>query len=135
MSYLSEAFDMGNTCAPPAHAATTCPPRMSDGRAFTDYRQTCALTSEVNQTSGAPMSSNQMRAFFTQNAERIMDKNRAAAQRVMGCSDCYSLDCSGTMLPELSTQISGTRTVSFPVTEPMGLGLGRATQEGFPLSM
>ena len=132
MSYLVDAFGPEGTCAPPAHAATTCPPRMSDGRAFTDYRQTCALTAEVNRNAGASMSSNQMRAYFTTNAERIMDNSRAAAQRVMGCSDCFSLDCTGTMLPELSTQISGTRTVAFPVTEPMGLGLGRAVGGSLP---
>ena len=126
MSYIEQRANF--TCAPPAQAATTCPPRMSDGRAFTDYRQTCALTAEVDSNGVTPMSSNQMRAFFINNATKIMQGNREAAQRVMGCSDCYSLDCSGTMLPELSMQISGKRTVTFPVNDPMGLGVGRQTQ-------
>ena len=124
MSAISDNFGM--TCSAPAHKATKCPPRMSDGRNFTDYRQTCAITSSINATVGRPLTSNEMRAFLTKHASDIMNQNLSAAQRTMGCEGtCYSLDCSGTMLPEQTMQHCGKRTCSFPTSEPMGLGLGR----------
>ena len=112
-------------CSAPKQVASTCPPRMSDGRAFTSYRQHCYYTEMADAGYGGPMTSNQLRKFFTTNAENIMKQNRAAAAQAMGCSSCFDLDCSGTMLPELSTQVQNRRTASFPVTDPSGLGLGR----------
>ena len=122
---LKEAYG-GLACPAPPHAASTCPPRMSDGRAFTSYRQQCHSTATVNAASGRALSSNELRAFYTRNATRIIEQNRRAAQQHMGCSTCFDLDCSGTMLPELTVQEQGPRTAAFPTRDPAGLGMGRA---------
>ena len=123
MSCLKEAY---GSCSAPKQVASTCPPRMSDGRSFTSYRQHCHFQAMANAGAGRPLNSNQLRKFFTQNAEKIMEDNRAAASQTMGCKTCFDLDCSGTMLPEKMMQVQTKRTVSFPVAEPMGLGMGRS---------
>ncbi len=71
------------------------------------------------------MSSNQLRRYFTVNAEKIMEDNRRAASQTMGCKTCFDLDCSGTMLPEHSRQLQGKRVPEFRIEEPRGLGMGR----------
>jgi hypothetical protein len=122
MASLREAY---GRCAAPKQVASTCPPRMSDGRSFTSYRQQCHFLAMANAGNGAPLSSNQLRKYYTDNAERIMEQNRAAASQTMGCQTCFDLDCSGTMLPEHSVQVQTKRTASFPVQDKGGLGLGR----------
>ncbi len=122
MSALEEAYGQ---CSAPKQLASTCPPRMSDGRSFTSYRQHCYQTAVANAESGAPMSSNQLRRYFTVNAEKIMEDNRRAASQTMGCKTCFDLDCSGTMLPEHSRQLQGKRVPEFRIEEPRGLGMGR----------
>lgn len=123
MSALEEVY---GACAAPKQAASTCPPRMSDGRSFTSYRQHCYFTAAANAAAGAPMTSNQLRHWFTENAEKIMQDNARSAAQTMGCQTCFDLDCSGTMLPEHSTQVQGKRVASFPVNDAQGLGLGRS---------
>lgn len=123
MSALEEAY---GKCSAPKQNASTCPPRMSDGRSFTSYRQHCYFTAAANASNGAPMSSNQLRKFFTDNAERLMEDNRKAASQTMGCRTCFDLDCSGTMLPEQSRQVQGKRIAEFATEYPGGLGMGRS---------
>ena len=123
MSTLEEAY---GRCAGPKQIASTCPPRMSDGRAFTSYRQHCHFLAMANTGNGRPMSSNELRKFYTTKAEKIMEQNRAAAAQTMGCGTCFDLDCSGTMLPEQSRQVQTKRTATFPVENADGLGMGRA---------
>lgn len=121
MSSLEEAY----ACSAPKQQASTCPPRMSDGRSFTSYRQHCYFTAAVNAERGAPMSSNELRKFYTHNAEKIMSENRQSAAQTMGCKTCFDLDCSGTMLPEQSRQVQGKRVATFAADDPDGLGMGR----------
>lgn len=96
-----------------------CPPRMADGRHFTDYRPRCAL--QYNEK----MNSYEQRMFLTQNAEDLMRVNAQNSYLANRCGPCVEPYNQGTMMPELSTQKCNERTCTFDVTDPYGLGLGR----------
>ena len=104
-----------------------CPPRMSDGRHFTDYRPRCTQAYD-NKLKDQLMSSYDYRMFLTQNAENIINKNAFNAYMTNRCGPCVEPYNEGTMLPELEQQICNTRTCTFKTTDPYGLGLGRKTQ-------
>lgn len=97
-----------------------CPPRMSDGRHYTDYRPRCAVTYELQAT---PMTSYDARMQLIKNGEKIMEKNRDDAVFKNSCAPCVK---ESTMLPELHKQVCDDRTCSFKSEVPNGLGLGRA---------
>lgn len=96
-----------------------CPPRMSDGRNFTQYTPGCEI---------APpnMTSNQARAYMIANAEKMMERNRLLANRD-GCTTtgCFDMTSTGTALPELSYMTCDKRTCSIVPGQPRGLGMGR----------
>jgi hypothetical protein len=75
-----------------------CPPRMADGRLFTDYRPRC----DANLQFAAPMSgSHEYRQFLIHNGQNIIDASRSAAATVAACGPCVSPLGRGTMAPEL----------------------------------
>lgn len=78
-----------------------CPSRMSDGRAFTDYRPRCAVHAELMgalRSQGQVRSAYESRMYLQKNAERLMEKQRAAAvERLAPCAPCTSP--ANTMLP------------------------------------
>lgn len=96
-----------------------CPPRMADGRHYTDYRPRCAKNFE---SLPKPMSSFDYRMFLMQNAENIMQSNREHALKENMCTPCTK---PTTMLPEQHVQVCDGRKCSFPVNDPQGLGVGR----------
>ena len=62
-----------------------CPPRMSDGRQFTDYRPRCDVVfGGVPQ----PMSSYDYRMFLTNHSKDIMNKDRELATMKATCGWC-----------------------------------------------
>lgn len=107
-----------------------CPPRMADGRHFTDYRPRCAQQYQ-DKINNKLMSSFEHRMYLMQNAEAIMKQNAADSYSTNKCGPCVEPYDQGTMLPELEKQICNERTCSFGVSDPYGLGLGRQyhTQE------
>ena len=52
-----------------------CPPRMSDGRHFTDYRLNCGVNNLIENNQQIT-SSYQYRQHLTHNATKLMDLNR-----------------------------------------------------------
>lgn len=100
-----------------------CPPRMSDGRHFTDYRPRCALQHLDNKTNF--QSSYEYRLYLQRNAEQIIAQNAEDAYKVNQCGPCVEPYDIGTMLPELEKQVCNERTCTFNVNDPYGLGLGR----------
>lgn len=86
---------------------TKCPPRMSDGRHFTDYRPHCYLNNLV-QESNQLHNNFQMRMFLTENATKLMQLNRRKACDANCCSPCQAPYQSGTMMPEASAEVVGT---------------------------
>ncbi len=64
-----------------------CAPKMRDGRAFTDYRPVCT-TENLIQLQNGIKNSYDYRLFLQENAESIMDFNRAYAIKKNGCEPC-----------------------------------------------
>ena len=102
-----------------------CPPRMADGRHFTDYRPNCDLQSSLN-TRG--LNSNSMRDWLISNADAVMANNRKHAIAKNGCGPCRDLEV-GTMLPEQSRVRCDKRRCYRNVTDVNGLGQGRMYSE------
>lgn len=63
----------------------SCPPRMSDGRHFTDYRPRCAVNYESQPR---PMSAYDYRMYLTEHADEIRNKNRHLAHKKNSCEPC-----------------------------------------------
>lgn len=64
-----------------------CPPRMDDGRHFTDYRPNCHLENVVRENNHI-FNSFQYRMFLMHNADKIMDINRKYACDMNCCGPC-----------------------------------------------
>lgn len=108
-----------------------CPSRMSDGRAFTDYRPRCAVNAELMEmVSSSKMvgSSYESRLFLQANAEKLMEMNRGwATQTIAPCAPCTSpLNDAGTMLPERYVVRCDSVSCSRKEVNPAGLGDGRS---------
>lgn len=119
-----------SSCSGP-NPKPSCPTRMSDGRAFTDYRPRCALNAELmGLVSKANMtqSSYESRMYLQQNAEKVMNMQRSyALNNLAPCAPCTRpFNEPGTMLGERYVVrcdgVSCTRTE----VNPNGLGDGRA---------
>ena len=102
-----------------------CPPRMADGRHFTDYRPRCTQQVQQLQQSQKIMSSYEQRMFLTNHAEKIISLNAQQAYMMNRCGPCVEPYDQGTMVPEIQKQTCNDRTCSFSVNDPYGLGLGR----------
>lgn len=93
---------------------------MSDGRNFTRYVPGC----ELNPPN---MSSNQARAYLIQNSLKLIERERAMAER-HGCAErtgpCFDFSSSGTALPELSYMSCDKRHCRIVPGVPDGLGMG-----------
>ena len=101
-----------------------CPPRMADGRHFTDYRPSCYLENLTRSTNNIN-NSLQYRIFLQHNANSLMDTNRSYACQKNCCGPCQKPYDIGTMLPEQTKVICNTNNCSTRVNEPQGLGQGR----------
>lgn len=101
-----------------------CPPRMSDGRHFTDYRPHCFGQFLMKAENEIP-SSFDYRMYLTRNASEIMKKNAVDAYSSNKCGPCMEPYDEGTMLAEKQKQTCTTRTCKFETSNPYGLGLGR----------
>lgn len=106
------------------NGAFLCPPRMSDGRHFTDYTPRC-IRHFALQSSDKPMNSYELRQFTIANAEKMMDKNRQDATKKNECGPCTNPWFQGTMLPEQTVTKCDASTCKTVVNNPNGLGLGR----------
>ena len=64
-----------------------CPPRMSDGRHFTDYRSH-NYVNDLIQQSNQTKSNYEYRQFLTHNALNIMKMNNDYMNKMNGCTEC-----------------------------------------------
>lgn len=101
-----------------------CPPRMDDGRHFTDYRPRCTAAFQ-DKVSNTMMSSHEYRVFLINNASELIKKNATEAYVRNRCGPCVEPYDQGTMLPEFEKQVCNERTCSFGTNNPYGIGLGR----------
>jgi len=105
-----------------------CPPRMDDGRHFTDYRSNCYVNN-LAKSNNKTYNSFQYRMFLTQNANKIMDLNRGLSCQKNCCGPCEKPYETGTMLPEKNVQTCNTGTCTVNRLNNRGLGLGRSYSE------
>ena len=105
-----------------------CPPRMSDGRHFTDYRN---QIDDLIRADNNINNSLQYRIFLQENANALMDKNRDIACKLNCCGPCPITQSSkepfdvGTMLPEKYKFVTDGRTGKYVENNINGLGVGR----------
>lgn len=107
------------------------PPRMADGRHFTDYRQSCDLNNVITKDNNIK-NSFETRLFLQRNASNLMDLNRANAC-LKNCSktcgeqvnDDIVEGFESTMLPEKYKQVCNGNTCDYKLNNSDGLGLGR----------
>jgi|SRR5210317_104 hypothetical protein len=107
-----------------------CPTRMSDGRAFTDYRPRCIVNAELLEkvsNKGMIKSSYESRMYLQKNADEFMKSElKKATDRLIPCAPCLrSKSEPGTMLPERYVVRCDGVTCSRTEEVSGGLGDGR----------
>lgn len=104
-----------------------CPPRMADGRLFTDYRPRCDYNYVVDGlTADTPMDSYAYRQYLINNAGSLMTKQRAQSYSQSLCGPCTKPYNIGTMLPEKYVTTCDGKTCSVKLNDPRGIGIGRS---------
>ena len=117
------------TCGPCTRASENkhwdCPPRMADGRLFTDYRPRCDIDL---QYVGDPVATNSYayRQFLIRNADGVMAAHREQAFSASWCGPCVQPYDVGTMLPEADKFVCNASTCDRVPGVAGGLGTGRA---------
>jgi hypothetical protein len=106
-----------------------CPPRMADGRHFTDYRPHCDLNNLV-ASNNQLVSSYDYRQYLIQNSEKLMDINRSYSSGMNSCGPCKTPYDQGTMLPEQSDVQCSANTCANSMRVLSGLGQGRKYDSG-----
>ena len=105
-----------------------CPARMSDGRAFTDYRPSNFINDLIRADNNISNSLH-YRVFLQQNANSLMDRQRQIACQLNCCGPCPITQTSkepfGTMLPEQYMFVSDGRTTKYVLNDINGIGTGR----------
>jgi|688.fasta_scaffold389241_2 hypothetical protein len=101
-----------------------CPPRMSDGRHFTDYRPSCDVNNLII-SNNKTISNFDYRMFLIENADKLMDINRMYTVEKNSCGPCKEPYNQGTMLPEKNLVQCDANTCKNSVNVLNGLGQGR----------
>lgn len=123
---------MSNCYRPSDNKYSDAPPRMADGRHFTDYRPSCELNNDIARDNNLNNSFD-ARIFLQRNAVQLMDVNRnmACDRNCNGVcgedapSDLVNEGFTSTMLPELNKQLCNDTFCEVVGNNPNGLGLGR----------
>ena len=108
---------------------SNAPPRMADGRHFTDYRPNCFLNNRIQVENKIP-NSYDMRLFLTRNAEKLMDLNKKHSYVLNGNFECKQPYNQGTMYPEESKVRCNSHTCNVTHNYDNGVGLGRSYADG-----
>lgn len=108
----------------------SCPTRMSDGRAFTDYRPRCIVNAELMAAVAGQQkiqSAYESRMYLQTQAEKVMEQERQKAiDRLIPCTPCLRpFSDPGTMLPERYVVRCDGVTCSRNEVNPAGVGDGR----------
>ncbi len=106
-----------------------CPPRMADGRHFTDYRPHCYVDNLIIAENGINNSFN-YRNFLQQNAGQLMEINRKYVCNKNCCLPCTQ--GNGTMLPESNKFVCNKNSCRLVNNDPNGIGTGRVHSENDP---
>ena len=106
-----------------------CPPRMSDGRHFTDYRPSNFINDLIRADNNISNSLH-YRVFLQENADSLMDRQRQIACKLNCCGPCPITESkegfeNGTMLPEQYKFVTDGRVGKMIMNDVGGLGTGR----------
>lgn len=101
-----------------------CPPRMSDGRHFTDYRPNCEMVQLIRADNNLN-NSYQFRLFLQSNGDALANINRKNACLKNCCTPCVEPFEGGTMLPEAYLVACDGRSCTRNLVNAAGLGDGR----------
>jgi len=101
-----------------------CPPRMSDGRHFTDYRPSCDVNNLIIVNNNT-LSNFDYRMYLIENAEKLMDINRMYTVEKNSCGPCKEPYNDGTMLPEKTKVTCDRNSCKNSSNVLNGLGQGR----------
>lgn len=140
MRHMSQVMSppSDRTCGPCTKASDNkhfdCPPRMADGRLFTDYRSRCDINfMTMTGTTTIPKDSYTYRQYLISHADDLIAEARKNAYIVAACAPCVH---PSTMLPEKISEICDTHTcIRVPGPDPLdGLGTGRiyGGEDGHP---
>ena len=102
----------------------TAPPRMADGRHFTDYRPNCHVNNMMRNNNEI-YNSFDYRLFLSRNADNIMDANRKHAHLKNAVTKCKQPYETGTMLPEQDRVLCDKHNCKVIENNKNGLGRGR----------
>ncbi len=100
-----------------------CPPRMADGRHFTDYRPNCYVNNLLRANNNIN-NSFLYRKYLTENADRLMQLNRAYACQKNCCGPCVKPYNQGIMLPLHSKLSCDENNCQSNIVDQEGLGQG-----------
>lgn len=108
----------------------SCPSKMSDGRAFTDYRPRCLVNADLLDNvskNNMILSSYESRMYLQQNADKVMeDERNKSIERLAPCAPCKRPNTdSGTMHPERYIVRCDATSCTRTEVNPTGLGDGR----------
>lgn len=99
-----------------------CPPRMADGRLFTDYRPRC----DINLEHSAPMAgTHEYRQHLIRNAADVIAAHRQSAFKAAYSGPCVQPFDKGTMLPEADAFKCDAVSCRRVSVSKDGLGTGR----------
>ena len=103
---------------------TSCPPRMADGRLFTDYRPRGDTAMQFRRDS--MVGSYTYRQQMIRGAEKLMIQQRTGAYGRACCGPCKKPYHDGTMLPEADKFVCDAHSCKRLSATPGGLGTGRS---------
>ena len=135
MSKLASVSECKECNRPANNQYAGCPPRMADGRSFTDYRPRCIANFAVaggDAFAGANIEGNydlpnsyEYRQYLVKNGSDIMANNRQQAYQNNACGPCKNPYNDGTMLAEKNMVKCDSSTCSFYQNDAGGIGTGR----------
>ena len=100
------------------------PPRMADGRHFTDYRPNFETNNNIETDNDVP-TSHDYRMFLETNAEKIMELNKKHTYIKNGVFGCIKPNQIGTMLPEKTKVKCNLNKCEVVHNYDNGIGQGR----------
>lgn len=136
---MRDVKDCTSCSKPTDNQEFNCPPKMADGRHFTDYRPRCTFNSRsnymvadpksVNGFKTPPLNSYDLRQYMIENSEALMEMNREIAFQRNMCGPCTDRPSGsvyqGTMLPEQTMVTCDKNACSISLNDARGLGVGR----------
>jgi len=100
-----------------------CPPRMADGRAFTDYRPHCAT---IATSLAATYGNEQARTWLVNNSESLIANARQLSLHKNACNSCDTTTmANGDVVAPAATQVCTAEVCGVVRGFPGGFGLAR----------